>query len=369
MASEITARRLSSSRRHWSREIKYREVDPSTTGTATSTVTPTPAVSGAESSSNHPVVAPLPTSVKALTGFIVVLGVLVLGEYIPTRRHSKNNSLFGTGIAAWRIGTWRRKKIRARHAAASSKILAGLSTFEKSSTIDISSNRRTLDEKSGYTAPIIPAIYPIEFPALPVPAHSPNKAVKKGTNRFIGNFAFSSSKTSPIPEEPSPASTPLSSEPTPRPPSKGNGKANLQVEVPIRPVVASNTLSADTGVAPSPIPSPRTSSHGAYAPDSAWKTPATSRPKSRSFNSKRLPRLMVVTCTFVPSLADELAIKVGETLRLVEEYEDEWCLVQRIGKLDAEKGVIPRFCLQERPEIVASLPKHKKNMSHSNLRY
>lgn len=78
---------------------------------------------------------------------------------------------------------------------------------------------------------------------------------------------------------------------------------------------------------------------------------------------------MVVTCTFVPSLADELAIKVGETLRLVEEYEDEWCLVQRVGKPDAEKGVIPRFCLQERPEIVASLPKHKKGMSHSNLRY
>ncbi|KAI0076479.1 hypothetical protein K474DRAFT_1598041 [Panus rudis PR-1116 ss-1] len=69
---------------------------------------------------------------------------------------------------------------------------------------------------------------------------------------------------------------------------------------------------------------------------------------------------MIVTCTFVPSLPDELTIRVGESLRLLEEYEDEWCLVQRVGKPDAEKGVIPRFCLQERTEIMASLPKHKK---------
>ena len=228
-----------------------------------------------------------------------------------------------------------------------------------------------MDEKSGYTVPIIPAIYPVDFPALPIPAHSPNKAVKKGTNRFIGNLSFSNTKTPSIPEETTPppyeATTPLSSKSTARPPSNGSSKSKLQVSVPLRPELT--TLSLNTGVAPSPIPSPRTSSYGAYAPDSAWKTPATSRPRSKSIGGKRFPRLMVVTCTFVPSLADELAIKVGETLRLVEEYEDEWCLVQRVGKPDAEKGVIPRFCLQERPEIVASLPKHKKGMSHSNLRY
>ena len=141
-----------------------------------------------------------------------------------------------------------------------------------------------MDEKSGYTVPIIPAIYPVDFPALPIPAHSPNKAVKKGTNRFIGNLSFSNTKTPSIPEETTPppyeATTPLSSKSTARPPSNGSSKSKLQVSVPLRPELT--TLSLNTGVAPSPIPSPRTSSYGAYAPDSAWKTPATSRPRSKS---------------------------------------------------------------------------------------
>ena len=73
---------------------------------------------------------------------------------------------------------------------------------------------------------------------------------------------------------------------------------------------------------------------------------------------------MTVVYTFVPTLADELSIKLGETIRLIEEYEDEWCLVQRVGKPDAEKGVIPRFCHQERPEVIGTLPRNKKAMSH-----
>ena len=60
---------------------------------------------------------------------------------------------------------------------------------------------------------------------------------------------------------------------------------------------------------------------------------------------------MVVVCSFSPSLADELAINVGEPLKLIQEYEDEWCLVQRIGKNDSERGVIPRFCIQDIPTL------------------
>jgi hypothetical protein len=36
---------------------------------------------------------------------------------------------------------------------------------------------------------------------------------------------------------------------------------------------------------------------------------------------------------------------------MIEEYEDEWCLVQRVGRTD-QRGVIPRFCLIERQEII-----------------
>lgn len=60
---------------------------------------------------------------------------------------------------------------------------------------------------------------------------------------------------------------------------------------------------------------------------------------------------MTVVTLYVPSLSDELLVRLGETLRMIEEYEDEWCLVQRVGQTD-ERGVIPRFCLIERPEII-----------------
>lgn len=83
------------------------------------------------------------------------------------------------------------------------------------------------------------------------------------------------------------------------------------------------------------------------------KTDSTnSRVSSRmSAGAKRLPRLMVVAGVYVPSLSDELPIRLGETIRMIEEYEDEWCLVQRVGRTE-EKGVVPRFCLTERQEVI-----------------
>lgn len=109
----------------------------------------------------------------------------------------------------------------------------------------------------------------------------------------------------------------------------------------------------------SPIPSPiRTASIG---PDSPLFKSLASAPKvgskRNSSLSKALPRLVVVACTFVPSLPDELAIRPGEPLRMLEEYEDEWCLVQRVGKVDAERGVVPRFCVQDVPQQQAAPPK------------
>lgn len=86
--------------------------------------------------------------------------------------------------------------------------------------------------------------------------------------------------------------------------------------------------------APPPVLSPRTA--------------ASKEPKySTMSKTSRLPRLVVVESTFAPSLHDELSIQEGEKLQLLEEYEDEWCLVQRVGLRSAEKGVIPRFCVVE----------------------
>ena len=58
-----------------------------------------------------------------------------------------------------------------------------------------------------------------------------------------------------------------------------------------------------------------------------------------------------MSAVYIPSLSDELSIRLGETIRMIKEYEDEWCLVQRAGRTD-ERGVIPRFCLTERQEII-----------------
>jgi hypothetical protein len=52
-----------------------------------------------------------------------------------------------------------------------------------------------------------------------------------------------------------------------------------------------------------------------------------------------------VTSTFIPTLPDELGIGVGDTLRVLEKYDDGWtlCLNQR-----GEKGMVPLECFDSR---------------------
>ncbi|EMD38230.1 hypothetical protein CERSUDRAFT_93761 [Gelatoporia subvermispora B] len=102
--------------------------------------------------------------------------------------------------------------------------------------------------------------------------------------------------------------------------------------------IAKSNLAIESPVIASPI---RTSSFGPYN-----LSPATPKTKA-ALPTEKLPRLMVVDNTFQPNLPDELTIHVGETLQMMAEYEDEWCLVQRVGGLGGELGVIPRFCLRE----------------------
>ncbi|KAH0583514.1 hypothetical protein H2248_009141 [Termitomyces sp. 'cryptogamus'] len=75
--------------------------------------------------------------------------------------------------------------------------------------------------------------------------------------------------------------------------------------------------------------------------------------------TQKLPRLMTVSASFTPTLDDELAIKLGDIVRMLEEYKDGWCFVQRVGRIDAPKGAVPRFCLQERRGVVPIVPSRK----------
>ena len=69
-----------------------------------------------------------------------------------------------------------------------------------------------------------------------------------------------------------------------------------------------------------------------------------------------LPRLVKVVGTFKPAFADELSLSLGETLRLLHVFPDDWCLVQRLFPQESgepraapvmESGAVPILCLAE----------------------
>ncbi|KAI0340027.1 hypothetical protein BDW22DRAFT_432054 [Trametopsis cervina] len=262
----------------------------------------------------------LPTSVKALAGFIVILGVIVLG------------------IAAWKIGKWRRSKLRA-----ASKNFEGMmkDSIPSVTHVDLSKG----DEISEKPTVIEP--YKWRPISRPPPVHSTNKAVKKGTKRFFGGMM--AKKPAPLAVNDVHSPPPSYAEATPVPPAIVVHAVDNKSEI-----IPSKGLTIMPPSPDSPLPSPmRVQSIGPDSPlyKSMITTAKLKNQQRASMAAKTLPRLMAVVCTFTPSLGDELGVSVGEPLVLLEEYEDEWCLVQRVGKADAERGVIPRFCLQEAPRL------------------
>lgn len=73
---------------------------------------------------------------------------------------------------------------------------------------------------------------------------------------------------------------------------------------------------------------------------------------SQRSHTTSLPRLMTAITRFVPTLNDELALQVGDTVRVIDEYKDGWILVQHAGGMDSPRGVVPAVCLQERKRII-----------------
>jgi hypothetical protein len=76
--------------------------------------------------------------------------------------------------------------------------------------------------------------------------------------------------------------------------------------------------------------------------------------------TEEMPRLMNVVNSFTPTLDDELPIQIGDTVRLIEEYQDGWALVQRIGRTDAPTGVVPRTCITDRERTLPSLTPNRR---------
>ncbi|KAF5386942.1 hypothetical protein D9615_001550 [Tricholomella constricta] len=301
----------------------------------------------------HPVSLP-PTSTTALAAIVSVVGAAII-----------------LGIVIWRYRSYKRQ-----NAQATSSLNARV-TIEK----DHHSEKHVdLANISIYTekpqkAVLPPRSFDIEvgwvpqtkmYPAVDVSLPAPTASIKSKTKSskvqlsvktsetpldlarspppsyFLANGGFEGVEQSPrlIPIPPSPAMS-TNIPPPPTPPANRRTKASFasQSEQP-----------------PLPAPSPRSESFAAH--DVAYPDPADSS-SDESSKDQKLPRLMSVATTFMPTLDDELAIKLGDTVRMLEEYRDGWCLVQRVGRIDAPRGAVPRFCLQERRGVVPIMPTRK----------
>ncbi|PIL24512.1 hypothetical protein GSI_14268 [Ganoderma sinense ZZ0214-1] len=265
----------------------------------------------------QPIVNPLPVSVRVLTALFVVLGVLVLG------------------IITWRIVVWRRRK------ALTASQQYRQSNFSPTEKIRPIEEGRPLEKQE------VLVILPME-PPQSVPATSVRWKPQIPRGHETSPVLDVKITPAEAARSPPPTYTPSGSPSTsPRPPV---------LKLPIVTVSDENSTLSVPGL-PSPVPSPRrTSSFMKEAP-----TQASVKPKP-SLKGQKLPRKMLVEHTFIPSLADELSIKVGDVLTMLEEYEDEWCLVERIGARSGERGVVPRFCLKERPRA------HKRNKSSTSVK-
>lgn len=114
-----------------------------------------------------------------------------------------------------------------------------------------------------------------------------------------------------------------------------------------------------------PLHTPKTSASGRYIHHTRN---ASSTGSTSEAGQKRLPRLVTVVAVYSPNpdREDELHIKMGDTLRLMEEFKDGWCRVQPISagsrqhnrsRSETDKcpddGVIPQFCVEDRPDFLS----------------
>lgn len=111
------------------------------------------------------------------------------------------------------------------------------------------------------------------------------------------------------------------------------------------------TMTGDTGNTPRPT-SPRSMSTvglglprtlpSAYGPDSGINSSGPTSPSQTT-----VLFTTVVSRSFLPTLPDELSISTGETLGVLQEFDDGWaeCMT-----LSGEIGMVPLACISRRDE-------------------
>ncbi|THH12042.1 hypothetical protein EW146_g7839 [Bondarzewia mesenterica] len=304
-----------------------RAIQPRDSATISSAPSPSP--------SHSPVNVHLATSVKALAGAFTVIGLIILAT------------------AAWKFCSWRKRRNGSAPSSQfdASSMEKGMSEKQKfhASLIDIKVER---PNKAVLLPPVpstpsvgwVPQIRSVHVPksGVSIPPIAMTGATRSPQNKeeFVNTSDERNCSPPPKYSLPLPPPPPFTAPPAVPPPTP---PASRKLSVTVAPPPP------ETFDLP-PLPSPRSTSI------SNFPSAATAKVSRTSFiamlSPKALPRLMTVATAFTPTMDDELLVRAGETLRLLEEFEDEWCLVQRVGRADAEKGVIPRFCLQERPRVV-----------------
>lgn len=307
------------------------------TSAAAIPATPTPGGTEATAASNPEttLATTLPTGVKALSGLIALLGLFILG------------------VVIWKVRGWRRH----RRNPASNWVTI---TNEKQARSPIRIDLQTANMEKPSKAVLKPILPPASAGVgwvpqlradinLPKPTKKRSKRVTKIWERNLAEMMASA-----IPEREPPPYLPANTAPLvissvpavptspPRQPSAPAPSTALKL--------ALDDMISPPSTRKLMLSPARTSSYGPYPVHAPRRSTLVGR------GDKKLPRLMNVERAFEPSMEDELLVDVGETIRLLEEYEDKWCLVQRVGRMDAEKGVIPRVCLTERPDFVPTHP-------------
>lgn len=268
---------------------------PSLVSTVTLSTTP----SSASSASGPPGVTLPPHGVPALIGIIVTLSLAILGMLAFVLL---SHLTIPPGFATWRVFAYRRDKKIARTAPS-----------EKSSyPIDLYSSVDE-DVKSKRSLSVGDSI------AFPPKAGSKPVTRERTAAEITVNLGYHPKVIYAAPGETT----------TPSPGIKVTPAPGLQITPP--PVYVS---------VPPPTLSPRTAA--SIAPSGKTSRRATFKQH----------RLVVVESTFTPTLRDELEVREGETLQLLEEYADEWCLVQRVGQKAVQRGVVPRFCVVDKRKSV-----------------
>ncbi|KAG6873803.1 hypothetical protein C0995_011028 [Termitomyces sp. Mi166 len=309
-----------------------------------------------------------PTSVAAIaTVLSLIAAAVILGQYSRTSTGYALISLRITGIVICVYRKYKRRTARASPSTLAGKVIVETEyqSYSEKQRIDLTDvsiytekpekavlTPRSLDSEPAGWVPQIRA-YPQPNLPLPKPAASPksNKSPKLSVTTMPVDTpqspppSYLMARASGEDQTPRSTSIPLSSvvsttrPPLPTPPANRRTK----------------TSSTSLTEQPMQALSPRSES---FTPQDLVSTKEPSSPTSDELTQK-FPRLMTVSASFAPALDDELAIKIGDTVRMLEEYRDGWCLVQRVGRIDAPKGAVPRFCLQERRGVVPIVPSRK----------